>query len=501
MGGTGIEVRMRILRQAAAQEIIKPFRTHGWDADVFSENLDGEYLVMRATKSDVERKVALMYSSATSNTHYKVLDASVDHIFTNGALYHIERYAYGIATPVEPVGEFFPLLVAWNKELAPAMLPAAPETLPRAIRHITGESPLDGVWARLNQFASVQLAEKLVRRRATDERVALSEEVVKAKAAGVAFAIRNAADYFRAIPHDSLNKRILNLYYGALALAFSELLASPRGPADLDEVEGMTKQGHGLYTVPSQTADFGGLNVGVLATGFFPRWVSFLGEDTSLFPRSKPKTASDLEKLAPRMATTLCELLAAIPEISDLFSEVFDIPPSWLVPVVDREANPGLFGRGAAPQGATYVKLIDSSGLITRDRIETAGLPIAEITLLTEPADERGFRVRVDHVGHTYWHGVVPIHRSPFEQRGALILPVVSGASQYRAIAMVVLYALSILVRYMPSAWRRVEGGDWDHHLALIKTTLGVFERLLPQQFLESILNESVYARQPGSLI
>ena len=63
---------------------------------------------------------------------------------------------------------------------------------------------------------------------------------------------------------------------------------------------------------------------------------------------------------------------------------------------------------------------------------------------------------------------------------------------------MVTLYALSILVRYMPSAWRRVEGGDWDEHLSLVKSAIGVFERLLPEQFLESIIGERIHARQPG---
>jgi hypothetical protein len=54
------------------------------------------------------------------------------------------------------------------------------------------------------------------------------------------------------------------------------------------------------------------------------------------------------------------------------------------------------------------------------------------------------------------------------------------------------------MVRYMPSSWRRVEGGDWDEHLALIKNALGVFERLLPEEFLESIIGERISANQPG---
>jgi hypothetical protein len=72
--------------------------------------------------------------------------------------------------------------------------------------------------------------------------------------------------------------------------------------------------------------------------------------------------------------------------------------------------------------------------------------------------------------------------------------------SEFRTIAVITLYALSILVRYMPSAWRRVEGGDWDEHLSLVKNALGVFERLLPEHFLESIIGERIHASQPGGL-
>ncbi len=75
----------------------------------------------------------------------------------------------------------------------------------------------------------------------------------------------------------------------------------------------------------------------------------------------------------------------------------------------------------------------------------------------------------------------------------------VLGISEHRVLTVVILYALSILVRYMPSSWRRVEGGDWDEQLALITNLVGAFERLLPEQFLGSILQERIHAVQPGA--
>jgi hypothetical protein len=499
MGEHGVEQRMNILREAADQQLLKPFRTHGWDAVVSSEDTSGEYLIVEARKAVATRRVALLYTSATDNRHYKALDAAVDHIFTNGALYDIESFAHGIAKPVAPIGEFFPVLVAWNKELVPETHKPLPPARARRVRHITGENPLAGIWSRLDQFTSVTLAEKLITRRAMEESSPLTPETIKNKAEGVAFTLRNASDYFRGLPFESLNKRILSLYYGVLALASAEMLASPQGRADLNEIEGFTNQGHGLHLLPS-TGDFGGFSVCLRGIGFFPHWHSFLGHDISHLPKSsskKPTSQSDLEKQPAGTVTTMRELLSAIPELGDLFLDVFQIAPSWIVPVYMLEQN------GFGPMGkteSTYIRLVDASGRIPEAQIRAADWPITEITPVAAGAEGGSeYRTRVSHAGHKFWYEVLPVHHSPFRQSPALILPVM-GISEFRTIAIVTLYALSILVRYMPSAWRRVEGGDWDEHLSLVKSALGVFERLLPEQFLESIIGERIHASQPGCL-
>ena len=66
--------------------------------------------------------------------------------------------------------------------------------------------------------------------------------------------------------------------------------------------------------------------------------------------------------------------------------------------------------------------------------------------------------------------------------------------------ALALAYGLSIVVRYRPSIWRRVQEGDLDQYRALIESFLSVVERVLPEQFLAAILGVPVYARQPGTL-
>lgn len=501
MGGVGIDLRMGILHNAAKQQMLGPLLSHGWIASVVEESKDGEYLVIDATKGEKKHSVALMYTSATDNRHYRQLESRVSHIFTNGQLYHVKEYTKGVATPVSPLDDFFPLLVEWNSELAPPKLSKKIANSPDSIIRIVSENPLAGIWARLNQFSSSEIAKKLVLRRAEKEGVELADEQVLSKASGIAFALGNAADYYKGAPYESLNKRVLSLYYGTLSLAFAEMLAAPNGPSDLDQLEGMTKQGHGLFALSSVTGQFGDLKVGVLATGFYPNWVSFLGYDTGFYPKAKAKSVGDLDnsvKYPSQSFTGMSVLLSAIPELGDLFTQVYDDEPAWVIPSIDmisqnaqRTANPS----------SSYIFLKDRSNKISEARIVLQDWPLAELTKVETPHDGKVFRARVDHQGLKSWHDALLLHHSPYLSSPTLILPVLGGVPEYRVTSLAILYSLSILVRYMPSAWRRVEGGDWDQHLSVMRAVLDVFERILPQQFLESISGERVHTSLPGSLI
>ena len=117
---------------------------------------------------------------------------------------------------------------------------------------------------------------------------------VEAKATGVAYSMRSALDYTISSAGNALNRRVLGLYYGTMALAQAEMLASPSGPINLDKVEAMTRNGHGLYALATPNGGFADLHVGVLANGFFPQWMKFLGHDTSGYPNKRPRSAADL---------------------------------------------------------------------------------------------------------------------------------------------------------------------------------------------------------------
>jgi hypothetical protein len=487
--------------------MLEPLRVHGWKASIEREGEDDEYFVIAAERGGHRHLVGLLYGSAIDNRIYKKLASQVEHIYANGELYKIEQYAFGIDTPVSAAKDFPALMLEWNKASAEGKFAGGvddaecenEDELSASHRLLLSETPIDAIWLRLRQFHSVTLATKLIKERAKRGSVSISADVIRAKAEGVAYALRNATDYFNSEQTRNVSQRILNLYYGGMAFAFAEMLASPSGPTTLADIEESTKQGHGLYTIDGKTDGLQDIVVGVIASGFFSAWMRFLGLNMDNVPSKKPKKLDDVAILLPGSWVTLEQLFARIPEISDLFSDIFESPALWLNPSYDQAANPNTFTMDTNVRPSrVYAVLADATGRLTKEDVATFPGPFGEIQPIVSSGKERRFRVAVDLSGKKIWWDALPLHQSPLGKT-ALILPVFGNVGSYRSICLVLLYALSIVVRYRPSVWRRVQEGDLDHMRVLIEAFLAVVERVLPEQFLEQISGQKVAEKQPGS--
>jgi hypothetical protein len=505
---TGWKTRRDILRGHAEQKIVEPLREHQWTIHEIREVEVGEYLVIDVERGGQRHKIGLLYSSATANDVYKRLATEVEHIYVDNGLYQLQSFAYGVEKPISAIDDFRDLLVSWNSASTEGRFAPTSESVveagPAKERSLLAEAPIDAIWLRIRQLGSVTLARKLVEARDRDAGMGLDAHVLTEKAQGLAYSVRNATDYYRT--HDRLNvsQRVLNLYYGSLAFAFAEMLASPNGPRTLGEIEDNTKQGHGLYTLDGDRDGLEHLVVGAISQGFFPAWMKVLGVSIETLPAKKPRLFSDLGKLPLGSWTSVEQLFARIPEVADLFVDIFETKPGWVTPVYDQRANmQGL--RSQKQPTSSYVLLVDDSARLTKEDIAAFPGPLSEISevpvrlgtgeLSTESG--RHFRAAVDHSGKKLWWDALQIHHSPFE-RDSIIQPVF-GVGEYRAISLVLLYALSIVVRYRPSVWRRVQEGDLDHLRVLIEAFLAVVERVLPEQFLETITGQKIFVRQPGS--
>jgi hypothetical protein len=271
------------------------------------------------------------------------------------------------------------------------------------------------------------------------------------------------------------------------------MLAAPNGPKTLAEIEERTKQGHGLYTFDGPTDRLDQLAVGLITSGFFVPWIRSMGLSADDIPAKKIRHYEELASNPDSTWILLETLFASIPELADLFADIFETKPRWIKAGHDMSANRGFsMFTNAKPVSRSYVLLVDDTARLTAADIALFPGPISEITEVTPEGAGRHFRVAVDHAIESDWRQGLPLHNSPFI-RDALIQPIFGVLQDYRAICVVLLYALSIVVRYRPSVWRRVQEGDLDHMRALIRALLSVVERVLPQQFLEKIIDQRVH--------
>src|SRR5260221_3830106 len=319
------------------QRVLKLFEKHGWSVAILQGGSCTKLSASRGTES--VRIAVLSSSSAISSIECQRLATQVDGFFFCEQPLMLNSAVSTVTIPAEPLREFFPFLLNLNKRIEPDKSPTATPPRPKIVKRLVAESPLQSVLSRLEQFTSANLAAKLVTKRTTAEGKILPEEVTSSKATGIAYLMRNALDYAFSSPTEQLNKRVVSLYYGTMALAQAEMLASPSGPSDLDAIEDMTKFGHGLYTVADPKEGFAALRVGVLASGFLSEWARFLGQDTSKYPSRKARKIDELKQVPENMTCSLRELFASMPEIDDLFAEVFGGPSKWITAIHDQQRN------------------------------------------------------------------------------------------------------------------------------------------------------------------
>ncbi|HHX9840638.1 TPA: YaaC family protein [Salmonella enterica subsp. enterica] len=65
---------------------------------------------------------------------------------------------------------------------------------------------------------------------------------------------------------------------------------------------------------------------------------------------------------------------------------------------------------------------------------------------------------------------------------------------------MVVLYALSIIVRYLPDTWYEIENGKLDYINALLENYLAIFDSVLPKLAVERLTKVNLVVTAPGSM-
>jgi len=378
---------------------------------------------------------------------------------------------------------------------------------------LVAENLGEAIWLRLRRLTSPTLCGRIITARAAD----LKPEVVAQKGQEVASSVRSALGYWQS-QAASLNAKVLTRYYALLQISIAEQVASPTSTADLREIQSHTEGGHGLWTIADPSQDFpAGYMVACRNRGHFYEYCRFNGIDVAPFAsKARPDTWDELSNEAKARLVSLGDLFRRIPELQLLIEETFGTQPlSFRVAharknMVERSErqhghmmktgqlvfNPPVAG----PDVVTYVGIYPHGQKLTPEYLNSFGLPIKDIRPANDKTSKWPYFIGdLKHPKEKFWWQCLNTYKSGYCGT-SIIVPLWGQITDPFLIHFMTLYALSIVVRYLPMLWHEIEDGRLDHIRALIEHYLAIVDNVLPQIAIQRITGRRLIAVQPGSL-
>ena len=482
-------------------------KTLGWELKELRSNSAHSYLIYSASRETeqgerTEHKFAKLYSQSTDRSVYRLLEQEVECILIHGmTLERNNTFSKDCRIPVIPEIEFKFVLTDWNLEFLGVQNSEEVQEHAKEKRggsrgeiHIIEENPLEQIYTQLRALTSRAVAAKSVERYAGVLHTELSKEEAESKAEGVSYLVQNAIDYFDNASTENLTQRMLNLYYGTLALMEAEMLVYGSTYKKLGEIEKVTRNGHGMATFGDTDSGLNDFYVGVLSQGLFQAWLSHRGVDVNGFPENRKKAESSAFKIS------LNSLLYCIPELENILMEVDEeFHPGYVFPNYDIAGNAAGLSKERYYQrkySGSYVNMIDMSLKAEKDLIQHIPGRIIVVGDYKDPyTDSAGWRTFVLHEANGHPADEYHVHKGL--STSTILRQLFGRTNDWEVYAVMILYALSIIVRYMPNMWARITHGDLDRYKAVFYQFSRVAERELTQIFLETLTGKRVIIRHP----
>ena len=370
------------------------------------------------------------------------------------------------------------------------------------------ENVPEAIWLRLRRLASTQLCRKIIGASARK----LSTDVIDNKSSGMAWAVRSALGYWDT-QLGGLNSRILSRYYALLQISIAEQISSDDPNDDLGSIQRHTEYGHGLFSFKSDSPDFPeNYFIGCLNTGHFPAYCHNLGFDLKPYVHGKrPRSLNDADT---SKIYSLSDLLCRVPELQSVSMEYLNKRPlSFHIGHSSRNmANRVERTRTHAEKTGqilfdpptpghnvtTYIAIYPHECQITADELNNYYLPIKNIVFEESKTqfDTNHFVGELEHPKDDFWWQHIDTYKSGYCGT-SLILPF-WGMIDPLALHLSILYALSIVVRYLPETWHEVEYGKMDHIRSLLEHYLVIVDNVLPKLAVERLTRTRLLIVQPG---
>lgn len=378
---------------------------------------------------------------------------------------------------------------------------------------LVAENVGEAVWLRLRRLISPTLCERVIAARTP----ALAADIVTKKGQELAFAVRSALGYWQSKP-DSLSAKVLTRYYALLQMTIAEQVASPDSKSDLKEIQAHTESGHGLWAMSAPDGDFPtNYMIACRGRGHFYEYCRFRGIDLKPFTsKARPDSWDELSEDAKGRLISLSDLLRRIPELQLLIDETLGtVPLSFhiahahqnMFEQVERrreyvqKTGQLLFNAPVEePERTTYVSIHPHGQKLTTEFLNNLELPFKNIRIAEDKTEKYPYFVGdFIHPSKGFWWQYLETYKSGYSGT-SIIVPFWGKIRDPIIIHLMTLYALSIVVRYLPLLWHEIEDGRLNHIHAFIEHYVSVFDHVLPGKVIERITGRRFIAVTPGSL-
>ncbi|MBH2872836.1 hypothetical protein I5L47_09810 [Serratia marcescens] len=203
----------------------------------------------------------------------------------------------------------------------------------------------------------------------------------------------------------------------------------------------------------------------------------------------------------------MTDLLRRIPELRSLLKETLgENPLSFQIGHASR--NMLLRTKRSPSQnkqefsGFTYAAIYPKGAQVTADELNSYNLGIKDIEEESKENitkfDEMYFVGKVYHPEGELWWDHVLTHKSGYCGTSAIVP--FWGTQDPFILHLVVLYTLSIIVRYLPETWYEIEHGKLDYINSLLENYLAIFDSVLPKLAVERLTKTHLVVTSPDSM-
>jgi hypothetical protein len=296
---------------------------------------------------------------------------------------------------------------------------------------------------------------------------------------------------------------------------------APLGDVDASQTVQATSSFEAAPPIEAEFPD--NLYVFALKSGHFSSYCRSLGIDLNAYSfAQRPRNWAKVTPEEKHKMITLGSLLRRVPELRPSINECLGVPPLSFhvshsiknMSLRAERAQKQMLSTGKfvapnwgpdpseGPTSETYVTFATGYGGgegVTTAFLNGLGLPIKDIA---EEIDESSGRIdlvgKYTHPSNEHWWQSLPLHHGT---NGTSLIVPFWGSSDPFILHFIILYALSIVVRYLPSLWFEIEYGKLDHLKVLIEEYIVCTDTVLPSLAIERIAGIELHVVPPGSLM